>query len=81
LGTALGSLREFENSNAAYKKTILLEPQFAPAYANLGLNLFAQDKQKQSLVYLKQARDLFIEQGMIEDAETVTHIIMIIQTY
>ncbi|MGA7952678.1 MAG: tetratricopeptide repeat protein [Gloeobacterales cyanobacterium] len=81
LGTALGSLREFENSNAAYKKAIVLEPKLAPAYANLGLNLFAQGKQKQSLVYLKQARDLFIEQGMIDDAETVTHIIMIIQTY
>ena len=80
LGTALGNLREFENSNAAYKKAIFLEPKFAPAYANLGLNLFAQGKQKQSLGYLKQARDLFIEQGMIEDAETVTHIIRIIQT-
>jgi Flp pilus assembly protein TadD len=81
LGTALGNLREFENSNAAYKKTIVLESKFAPAYANLGLNLFAQGKTKQSLNYLKQARDLFIEQGMIEDAETVTHIIRIIQTY
>ena len=81
LGTALGNLREFENSNAAYKKAIVLEPKFAPAYANLGLNLFAQGKQKQSLVYLKQARDLFIEHGMTEDAETVTHIIRIIQTY
>jgi superkiller protein 3 len=80
LGTALGNLREFENSNAAYKKAILLESKFAPAYANLGLNLFAQGKQKQSINYLKKARDLFIEQGMIEDAETVTHLIQIIQT-
>ena len=80
LGTALGNLREFSNSNAAYKRAIVLEPKFAPAYANLGLNLFAQGKTKQSLGYLKQARDLFIEQGMIEDAETVTHLIRIIQT-
>ncbi len=79
LGTALGNLRELENSNVAYKKTILLEPNFAPAYANLGLNLLAQNKQKQSLSYFKQARDLFIEQGMIEDAETVTQVIRILQ--
>jgi Flp pilus assembly protein TadD len=80
LGTALGNLREFENSSAAYKKVIALEPKFAPAYANLGLNLFAQGKQKQSIGYLEKARDLFIEQGMIEDAETVTQLIRFIWT-
>lgn len=79
LGTVLGNLRELENSNVAYKKAILLEPNFAPAYANLGLNLLAQNKQKQSLKYLKRARDLFTEQGMMEDAETVTQILQIIQ--
>jgi Flp pilus assembly protein TadD len=79
LGTALGNLRELENSNAAYKKTILLEPNFAPAYANLGLNLLAQNKPKQSVEYFKRARDLFKEQGMIEDAETVTQVLKIIQ--
>ncbi len=80
LGTVLGNLRELENSNVAYKKAILLEPNFAPAYANLGLNLLAQNKQKQSVGYLKQARNLFTEQGMMEDAETVTQILKIIQT-
>jgi Flp pilus assembly protein TadD len=78
LGTALGNLREWENSNVAYEKAILLEPNFAPAYANLGLNFLAQNKQKKSMDYFKRARDLFIEQGMIEDAETVTQIIRIL---
>ena len=57
LGVALVRLGEFDQSVAAFRQAIALDPKFVPAYGNLAASLLALNRLADARAVLQQAQD------------------------
>ena len=57
-GRAADELHLYEESEAAFKKTLMLDPQYAAGWANLAVSLINQARYKEALVAAEKAVEL-----------------------
>ncbi len=64
---------------AQWREAIRVNPEFAEAYANLGVTLTRQGQRREAVEILKKARDLFKAQGKSDQAEQIDRILQRIE--
>jgi tetratricopeptide (TPR) repeat protein len=73
LGTLAFEESDFAEAEQMFRRTLLLQPDFEPAYYDLAGVLLAQDKVDDALVILDRARQLFQKRFLLEFYTALAH--------
>jgi tetratricopeptide (TPR) repeat protein len=73
LGTLAFEGSDFAEAEQMFRRTLLLRPDFEPAYYDLAIVLLTQDKIDEALAILDQARKLFRQRFLLEFYTGLVH--------
>ena len=75
IGMVRASQGRWEEAISEYQKALEINPDYAEALYNFGLALFQQGKQAEAIAALEKARNLFKEQGRLQELRRVEQVL------